>query len=233
MANIVLVHGAFHGGWCWRAAADRLSAAGHRVFAPTLTGLGDRSHLMSSDVNLDVHIADVANVIAWEELDDVVLVAHSYGGMPVTGAADRLAERIAALIYLDAFTPDDGQSAMAVRSAVPGFVPLAEPEDGLRVAPPPAKVFGLAGEMHDWVERRMTPHPLPTMTQPIRLTGAWRGVGRKIYVRCRQFPAPYFDAYYQAAADDADWTAMADDWPHNIMMTDPDWFVSLLTTHAL
>jgi pimeloyl-ACP methyl ester carboxylesterase len=233
MANIVLVHGAFHGGWCWRDPADRLTRAGHRVFAPTLTGLGERVHLMSHDVDLDMHIEDIVNVIEWEELDDVVLVGHSYGGLPITGAADRCADRIAALVYLDAYTPNDGDSAMAVRSAVPGYVPLAEPKDGLRMSPPPAKVFGLTGTLGNWVDRRMTPHPLPTMTQNIKLTGAWRNTARKVYVRCRQFPAPYFDAYYDAAAADPAWTALADDWPHNIMMTDPDWFTDMLSQHVL
>src|ERR1700722_11535272 len=91
----VLVHGAWHGGWCWRRVADLLEARGHRVFTPTLTGLGERSHLMSADINLDTHIADVVNVLKWEGLNDVVLVAHSYGGWPVSGAIEQTLDRIA------------------------------------------------------------------------------------------------------------------------------------------
>ena len=177
MAEIVLVHGAFHGGWCWRAVADRLAADGHRVFRPTLTGLGERAHLVTESVDLDTHIQDVINVVNCEELDRVVLVAHSYGGMPATGAADALAGRLAALVYLDAYTPADGDSAVSVRTAVPGFLALSEPEDGFRVPPPPAGAFGLDGALAAWAERRMTAQPLATMTQPIRLTGAWRAGG--------------------------------------------------------
>ena len=232
MTAVVLVHGAFHGGWCWRDVAGPLREAGHTVFTPTLTGLGERSNLLAKSVDLDVHIEDVINVIRYEELDDVVLVAHSYGGMPVTGAADALADRLRALVYLDAFTPEDGDSAMAVRSAVPGFVPLAEPADGVSVAPPSARVFGLDGALAEWVERRMTPHPVATMTQPIRLTGAWRGVPRKLYIRTAQYPAPYFDTYYDQAEADPDWRAVRRDAPHNIMMSEPDWFIGLLQEHA-
>lgn len=233
MANVVLVHGAFHGGWCWRDVGDRLRKAGHRVFTPTLTGLGERSHLISADVDLDVHIRDIVNVIACEELDDIVLVAHSYGGMPVTGAADQCADRIAAVVYLDAFTPSDGDSALSVREAVPGFIALAAPDDGVRVQSPPAAIFGVTGELEKWVDRRTTPHPYMTMQQPIRLTGAWRNIARKIYIRCRHYPAPYFDTYYEQNSADPAWTTLAGDWPHNIMMTDPDWFVAQLNEHAL
>jgi pimeloyl-ACP methyl ester carboxylesterase len=233
MASIVLVHGAFHGGWCWREAAERLRTAGHRVFTPTLTGLGERSHLISKDVNLQVHIQDLINVIEWEELTDVVLVAHSYGGMPVTGAADAIAERLAALVYLDAYTPDDGDAVQVVRQAVPGAFPLTVSEDGFRVLPPAAEVFGVHGALAQWVNRRMTLHPLPTLTQPIHLSGAWRQVPKKMYIRTRQFPAPYFDRYLAAAEADPTWHAIARDAPHNVMMTDPDWFVDVLQQHIL
>ena len=88
MTDIVLVHGAWHGGWCWREVAERLRSAGHRVFAPTLTGLADRAHLLSRETGLETHILDIVNLLEWEELDDAVLCGHSYGGMVVTGAAD-------------------------------------------------------------------------------------------------------------------------------------------------
>ena len=110
MANFVLVHGAWIGGWCWRPNAQALRRAGHEVFTPTLTGLGERSHLMNPSINLDTHITDVVNVIKYEELSDVILVGHSYGGMVVTGVADKLPEKIASLVYLDAFVPENGQS---------------------------------------------------------------------------------------------------------------------------
>lgn len=233
MTAIVLVHGSFHGGWCWREAAARLRALGHDVFTPTLTGLGERSHLISAGVNLDVHIQDVVNVILWEELRDVVLLGHSYGGMPITGAADQIADRLSALVYLDAFTPEDGASSHCIRTAEPGHVPLVEPADGIAMPPPAAEAFGVGGALAAWVDRRMTAHPFPTMTQPISLTGACWTVPKKLYVRCRGYPAPHFDRYHAQADADPGWLTVAGDWPHNIMMTDPDQFVDLLCAHAL
>lgn len=235
MADIVLIHGAFHGGWCWRDGAERLRAQGHRVFAPSLTGLGDRAHLLSPDVNLDTHIADICGLIEAEELSDVVLVGHSYGGMPITGAADRMAGRIGALVYLDAFTPSDGESALSIRAAAGGTAALtiSAPTDGPGLPVPDAGLFGLSGEIRAWVQRRMTPHPFATFDQPVSLTGAWLSVPRKVYVRKQQYPAPYFDQYYRRWAADADWTAYNLDAGHNLMMTDPEWFVGLIAQDAL
>lgn len=109
MATYVLVSGACHGGWCWRRVVPRLRAAGHEVYAPTLTGLGERAHLLSPDVGLETHAQDVAGVLEYEGLRDVVLVGHSYGGMAITAAAELAAERLAHLVYLDAFVPRDGE----------------------------------------------------------------------------------------------------------------------------
>ncbi len=234
MANIILIHGAFHGGWCWRDVAEPLRRDGHRVFAPSLTGLGDRSHLLNADVDLDTHIADVRNLIETEELDEVVLVGHSYGGMPITGVADVLAERLSALVYLDAIMPEDGESAMVIRTRVPGAtLAMDRPADGVGVPAPPAHVFGPTGAIGAWVDRQMTPHPFATMTQPIRLTGAWRGVARKIYIRTGLYASPYFDLYHEAAAADDDWVAIRREVIHNIAMTEPDWFLDILREHAL
>src|SRR5262245_14863398 len=110
MATFVLVHGAWHGGWCWQRVSPLLRARGHEVFAPTLTGLGERSHLLTREIGLETHVADVVNAIRWEDLTDVVLCGHSYGGMVISGAADRMADRVRSLVYLDAFVPADGQS---------------------------------------------------------------------------------------------------------------------------
>jgi pimeloyl-ACP methyl ester carboxylesterase len=110
MANFVLVHGAWIGGWYWRPIAQKLRAAGHEAYAPTLTGLGERIHLMNPSINLDTHVTDVVNVIKEEGLSDVVLVGHSYGGMVVTGVADALPDKITSLVYLDAFVPKNGEA---------------------------------------------------------------------------------------------------------------------------
>jgi pimeloyl-ACP methyl ester carboxylesterase len=110
MTHYLLVHGAWHGGWCWGRVRQRLTAQGHQVFTPTLTGLADRSHLLSREVGLETHVQDVANLITWEILSDVVLVGHSYAGTVVRHVADRMPDRIRSLVYLDAFVPENGKS---------------------------------------------------------------------------------------------------------------------------
>src|SRR4051812_30047626 len=108
--TFVLVHGAWHGGWCYDEVAKRLRSEGYDVYTPTLTGLGERSHLLSPEINLDTHIQDVLNVIRWQDLETIVLCGHSYGGMVVTGVADVVPDRIASLVYLDAYVPRSGES---------------------------------------------------------------------------------------------------------------------------
>ena len=100
--TFVLIHGAWHGGWCWRRVADILEQQGHKVFTPTLTGLGERSHLMSKDINLDTHIADIVNAVEWEDLKDICLVAHSYAGYPASGALERIGDRVSSIVWVDA-----------------------------------------------------------------------------------------------------------------------------------
>jgi len=138
-ATFVLVHGAWSGGWCYHKVAARLRAAGHRVFTPTLTGQGERAHLLSGTVNLSLHITDVLNVLHYEELTEVVLAGHSYGGMVVTGVADRAADRIAALAYLDAFLPEHDQSLFDINlpANTQRFIAAAGGLGGLAVPAPP------------------------------------------------------------------------------------------------
>ena len=109
-AAFVLVHGAWHGGWCWRRVADRLERSGHKVYAPSLTGLGDRSHLITNRVNVSTHIADIANLIRFEDLSEIVLVGHSYAGLVISGVAERALEQIRSIVFLDAYVPQNGQS---------------------------------------------------------------------------------------------------------------------------
>ena len=115
--TFVLVHGSYHGGWRWRRVADILEARGHKVFAQSLTGLGDRSHLLSKDINLETHIADIANLVRWEDLRDICLVAHSYAGFPASGALEQIHDRVASIVWLDAFVPEDGQKQIDIASA--------------------------------------------------------------------------------------------------------------------
>ena len=114
--TFVLVHGAWHGGWCWRRVADRLERQGHKVFTPTLTGLGERSHLIGGDIELATHVADVVNLVKWEGLTDIVLVGHSYAGMVVNEVAERIGPSIASIVFLDAFLPQPGESLATLAS---------------------------------------------------------------------------------------------------------------------
>ena len=142
----VLVHGACHGGWCWRHVADRLRASGHRVFTPTCTGLGERAHLMSREITLDTFTQDIAGVIEAEELGDIVLVGHSFGGLPVSGVADIIPDRIRHLVFLDALLAQPGRSAF---DGLPPEIVAArrkaaeETSGGLSFSAPPPSVFGV------------------------------------------------------------------------------------------
>jgi pimeloyl-ACP methyl ester carboxylesterase len=219
-ATFVLVHGAWHGGWCWRRVADRLAAKGHRVFTPTLTGLADRSHLLSESVNLSTHVTDVVNLIRWEELKDVVLCGHSYGGMVVTGAADKAPERIASLVYLDAFVPESGQSMQDMRPR--------EMPPGLAMAPISAETFRVNERDRSWVDRQCTPHPIATMTEKLMLTGAFRGVQRKMYIRAADYPSPAFEPTYERLKADPGWTVHRLNCGHDVMLDMPDALAELL-----
>jgi pimeloyl-ACP methyl ester carboxylesterase len=217
--TFILVHGAWHGGWCWRRVSDRLIAKGHRVYTPTLTGLADRSHLLSNSVNLSTHVADVVNLIRWEELKDVVLCGHSYGGMVVTGVADKLSERIASLVYLDAFVPESGQSMQDLR-------PRVLPEG--TIPPIPAETFRVNERDRAWVDRQCTPHPVASMTERLSLTGAYRAVRRKVYIRAASYPSPAFEPTYERLKDDAGWVVHRLNCGHDVMIDMPDALTELL-----
>ena len=170
MANFVLVHGAWHGAWAWRRVVDALHAQGHRALAVTLTGVGERAHLMSSLITLETHIDDVANTIEAEELQDVVLAVHSYAGMIGTAIADRMPGRLKHLVYVDAVVPKPGESwssthASATREA---RLAAAKASPEFSFPPPDPSVFGLAAEDHAWVQRRQTPHPGHTYQAPLQ-----------------------------------------------------------------
>ena len=170
MATFVVAHGAWSSGWAWKKMRPLLRAAGHEIFTPSYTGLGERIHLSSPDITLETHIQDVANVLFYEDLADVVLIGHSYGGMVATGVADRVSERIRKVIYLDAFVPRDGQ---ALRDLAPGSrvsQMAAETADNWLVesnpSPPDTDPTDLA-----WITPRRHPQPRRTLEQPVQLMG--------------------------------------------------------------
>jgi pimeloyl-ACP methyl ester carboxylesterase len=161
MADFVLVHGAWHGGWCWRRVVDALHAQGHRAWAVTLTGVGERAHLLSPAITLETHITDVAGLIEAEELQQVVLAVHSYAGMIGTAIADRMPQRLKHLVYVDAVVPRPGESWSSTHAGATREARLAAAQASPDFAfpPPDPSVFGLADADHAWVRRRQTPHP--------------------------------------------------------------------------
>ena len=176
MATIVLVHGGGHGGWCFKPLARLLRDKGHDVYAPTLTGLGERAHLFRAGVDLDCHVNDIVALLHYEDLRNVVLVGHSYGGMVITGAADRASDRVGHLVYLDAMAPKDGQSSVDVAGP---FMAAARSDsrivDGVEMCLfPSAETLPFYGVVDprtlDWMGTRLTPHPWRCFEQSLQLT---------------------------------------------------------------
>ena len=161
MTSFLLVHGAWHGGWCWRDVVPRLTQAGHRVHAVTLTGVGERMHLMTPAITLETHITDVANAIEMEEMDRIVLVVHSYAGMIGTAIADRMPERLRHLVYVDAVVPKPGESWSSTHASATREARLvaAQGSPDFSFPPPDPAIFGLSASEYEWVKRRQTPHP--------------------------------------------------------------------------
>jgi pimeloyl-ACP methyl ester carboxylesterase len=175
VATFVLVHGAGHGGWCWRRVTPILRAAGHDVHAPTLTGLGEREHLLDARVGLDLHILDVVNVLRFEDLHDVVLVGHSYGGPVVTGAADRARDRVAKLVYLDAaYVPSGSSVADAFGGGLDALRAAGTTVDEIEVILVPTAdggpYFGVTDPADQgWMAGRLTAFPWQCFAQPLHL----------------------------------------------------------------
>ena len=176
MATYVLVHGGGHGGWCYRKVAALLRKAGHEVVTPTMTGLAERSHLVSADVDLDLHIRDITSVLHYEDLRDVILVGHSYGGMVITGVADRATDRIGHLVYLDAANPVHGQSLVDVAGPIiEATRPMGQVVDGVELVLLPSPDAGMFYGVTDpedlaWMAERLTGHPWKCFEQPLKLT---------------------------------------------------------------
>ena len=220
--SFVLVHGAWHGGWCWRRVADRLTAKGHYVSAPTLTGVGERTHLASDAVALSTHVDDVVNEIKWKDLDHLVLVGHSYGGMVITGVSEQVRERIAAIVYLDALIPRDGQSVMVLRG------PTAEPYPTPMVPAPAAASLKVNAKDLAWVGSKMTPQPTKCFTEPLRVTDAYQTIARKVYVRAPAYAHPAIDAAYQRVRGDRGWKTFEVSCGHDLMIDQPAELAALL-----
>lgn len=227
-AAFVLVHGAFHGGWCWRPLAQRLRAAGSEVWTPTLTGLGERAHLLSPSTNLSAFIEEVARLLEWEELSNVVLVGHSFGGLVACGVADRRPERIAHLVLLDGLVAESGECALDLLDAATASE-RARTAEGLTAPPPDPGVFGVdCPQVVAWMARRMTPHPLAALSEPLHLA-APPGAGRPCsYIRCVEPAYPAMRKSHERIANRPDWRMHTLAACHEAMITAPDAVASLL-----
>jgi pimeloyl-ACP methyl ester carboxylesterase len=232
-ATFVLVHGAWHGGWCYSRVADLLRARGHRAFTPTMTGLGERSHLATADISLSLHVTDIVNVLRYEDLRDVVLCGHSYGGLVISGVVEAVPERIAALVFLDAFVPEDGQSLhdlvpesnrvrqLETAAANGGFIPAI-----------PAANFGVNESDRAWVDANCVPHPLETMRQGLRLNGARERVAHKTYLRAGTYRSIPFEAAREALSAKPDWVVEVIPSGHDVMVDAPEALASALIAAA-
>jgi pimeloyl-ACP methyl ester carboxylesterase len=233
VTTFVLVHGAWHGSWCWKRVRKALQSAGHDVFTPTLTGVADRSHLASPAVNLETHVADVANLIRWEELEDVVLCGHSYSGCVITGVADRVPERIRALVYLDAFVIEDGQS---LHDTLPPPARAAQLEgakkdgDGWRVPPISAEFFKVNPADRAWVDAQCTPQSLATFTQRLALRNRFPA-DRTTHVLATGYEQSPFPPFHELAKKKG-WHTETVDCGHDVMLDRPGDLVLILLEAA-
>ena len=222
MATFVVAHGAWSAGWAWRKMRSLMRAAGHELFTPTYTGLGERRHLVSPQVCLDTHIEDVIGVLDAEDLSDVILIGHSYGGMVATGVADRARDRIRHLVYLDAFAPRDGQSLFDLQSAEhrARVLELTRKEGDGWLVPPQVPPPDTSPDDLAWMMPRRRPQPIATFTQSLRLVGGELTLP-VTYVYCRKAgPADTFRQFAQRARSEAGWRCVELDASHNPHITD-------------
>ena len=234
--TFVLAHGSWHGGWCWKKVADRLRAKGHAVYAPSYTGMGDRAHLLSKDITINTFAEDLVQVIQSEELSNVILVGHSFGGVPISGAADRVPEKIARLVYLDSVLVESGRSAFS-------YYPPAEAEARIKAAekatngvavPVPQQlpaVWGLGKEGdpdYDWARRRLSPHPLQTYTTALTFKGPVGNNLPRTYIHSTQPSHPVLEDSRKLVRSWSGWKWVDLAAPHDSMITHPEAVVELL-----
>lgn len=233
MVCFVLVHGGCHGGWCYDDVAQALRASGYVVFAPTLSGLGERAGEASRAINLSTHVNDVVGEIEKNELNDVVLVGHSYGGMVITGVVGQLGERIRSLVYIDGCVPEDGQSLFDIVGPKRTLRMLASAgETGFLMPAPGAAFFQVRAENAERVDQLCTPHPIACFIQRLRHTGRETLVQRRLYLLC----ARYQSINYSTAARVKNlpgWRVASLDCGHDAMIDEPELVTALLLEEAL
>lgn len=230
MATFVLVHGSWHGAWCWRPLERHLRAAGHNVYAPTLSGCAERFDAADTGVTLQSHIGDVARFLFFEDLTDVVLVGHSSAGMILPGVSDLEHARILSLVYLDAYVVPPGQRGFDLWTAER----IAEARQAVASGNPFRKPFGpdflgiTDPGTAEWVRARLTPHPLATYDAPVAPESPQAAALPRLYVQCTEGPiAPVFVPIFEAVRTRC-WPTISQPWPHDCMLTHPRELAALL-----
>ena len=228
--TFVLVHGAWHGGWCWRRVADLLTAKGHKVFTPTLTGLGERSHLLAKGINVSTHVTDVVNVFKWEGLTrDVVLCGHSYGGFVVSGVAEQAGSAIGSIVFLDAFLPENGEAMVDITGqAVIDATRAAEQQGALGVPPRKAEAFGVNEKDRAWVDSLTGLQPIGCFLEKMKLTGARDRIAKKTYIRAANYANPGFDKALARVKNDPSWRTYETPCGHDVMVDMPERLAEIL-----
>ena len=229
IGTYVLVHGAWHGGWCWAKVARLLRDAGHEVYTPTLTGLGERAHLARPEVDLETHIQDVVAMLEAEELRQVTLVGHSYGGMVITGVAARTSGRIGHLVYLDAFVPEAGKSLLDYVGEGAGAMREAAVAhgEGWKLPGFPPERFGVTSQRDtEWLTKHLVPQPLRTFEQALPAAGGEKL--KRTYVYCSKPATGTFDQFAERLRDDRKWTFHDVKTGHDAMVTAPGEIAKIL-----
>ncbi|NML40323.1 alpha/beta hydrolase [Chitinophaga sp. G-6-1-13] len=229
----VLVHGAWHGGWCWQRVSEKLRADGNIVYTPTLSGLGEHNNQPHDSINLDTHITDIVNLLNMEDLHDVVLVGHSYAGVVITGVADRIPERISKLIYLDAVLAENGQSALSVQPpAVQADFKKGAVPYGMRSLPTlSAGFFGVSNPKDEqWVNERLTLQPYHTFAQPLVLKHPYGNHLPLIYIACTQPQLPSLRQFADRTRQSSQWKYYEMKTGHDAMITQPVELANLLVS---
>jgi len=230
MAVFVLVHGTGHGGWCWQKVTPLLRASGGDTFAPTLSGLGDRAHLVGCGINLSTHIREVADLLFYEDISDVVLVGHSYAGMVITGVAATAPERLKLVIYLDAYLPDEGQTEVDLwPPSMKVEIESGAIEIGGLRPPPTTEFLGITDpEMAEWARARITPHPMATYTEPVPTGDARSTALGRAYIHCTEGPFAPVTKGFATKARRLRWPVHEIATGHDAMLTEPEAVAQLL-----
>ena len=232
MADFVLVHGAWHGAWCWRKLLPLLWSSGHRAFAVDLTGLGARHHLGGRGIGLSAHVEDVVAVLETEELEQAVLVGHSYAGMVITGAADRAGARLAALVYLDAVVPRSGESWSSTHAVATQAERRAVIAERGGIPPPDPAAFGLSGANREWVARRQCEQPGGCYDEPLQFDEKRWSTMRRHFIDCNAPALATIAASRERARSDKTWHVSTLATGHDPMISAPEELATLLNRIA-